>query len=135
MKTQIANEIRGVMSGDHRRALGQPAERRSIEVIEMGVRDEDQINRRKLADVQRWSEQAARAAGPQSKADAHAVGENRIGENRHVADAQENGRVADPHGCQVLLVPVVQMRLSRRGGTVQAVEETELSASTAEPVR
>src|SRR5437899_502362 len=111
MKTQVANEIRGVMGGDHRRALWQPAERGAIEMIEMSVRDEDQINRRKLADVQRRSEQATRTAGPQSKTDADAIGEDRIGENRHVADAKKDRRVADPHGRQVLLVPVVQMRL------------------------
>src|SRR6185436_1870461 len=44
-------------------------------------------------------------------------------------------RVADPHCRQILLVPVVQMRLWRRRRTVQAVKKAELPASTAQPVR
>src|SRR5207249_8156786 len=115
--------------------LGKSAEGRAIKMIVVGVGDEDEINGRKVTNLERGSEQATRAGGPEAQADADAVGEDGIGEDGHVADAEENGCMADPDGGEVLLVPVVQMGFWRRGGTVQAVEEAEFSASTAEPVR
>src|SRR6478736_5372461 len=48
---QISQEIAGVMGGDDRNSLVEACQRRPIEVIEMGVRAENQVNRRKLANV------------------------------------------------------------------------------------
>src|SRR4051812_13789945 len=79
MEAQVANQVGGVMGGDHGGALGKSAERWAIEMIEMGVGDKDQIDWRKLADVEGRSEQAGGSAGPQAQADANAVGEDWIG--------------------------------------------------------
>jgi hypothetical protein len=104
-------------------------------MIVVGVGDEDQVDGGQIADVERGSEQATRAAGPQAQANANTVGENGIGQDIHFADAQEDGGVADPGGGEILLVPGLEIGFWGRGGTMQAVEEAELSASTAEPVR
>ena len=45
-KTEIADQVQRVMRGDDGDVFRQTAERRPIEMIVMGVREEDQIDRR-----------------------------------------------------------------------------------------
>ena len=82
----------------------------------MGVRDEQEVDRRELAHGQRGGDVAARAAGDEAQADADAVAEDGIGEDRHAADAEEHGGVAEPGGGERLVLPVGEVGLERRGG-------------------
>jgi hypothetical protein len=95
-------------AGDDRDIFRQPLERRAIEVIEVRVRDEDQVELGQLAERQRRRHVALWTAGRQSQAQADAVRHDRVGEDVHVTDAEQHGGVADPGGGEVVRVPARQ---------------------------
>jgi len=68
------------MRGDDGDIFRQATERRPIEMIVMGVREKDQIDRRQLADGKRGHLEALRATGDEAQPDANAIAEDRIGE-------------------------------------------------------
>ena len=123
------------MGRDDRHRFGQPAERRAIEMIEMGMGDENQIELGQLADRQRRRDKPPRAERDQAQADADAAGHDRIGQHRHPADAKKHGRMADPRGGEFTVFPVRQIG-NKFGpdGRIDVIEEAQAAAAATERI-
>ena len=125
-----------MVGGDDRDVLRQAGERRAVEVVEVGVGDQDQVELGQFADRQRGGDEPARPAGADAEADADAVGEDGVGEDGHPADAEQHGGVADPGGGEGVVFPAGQVRLERRRRRrVEPVEHAQPPAAAAQPVR
>jgi hypothetical protein len=104
-------------------------------VIEVRVADQDQVERRELADRQRRRDEASWAGGDQADADADARGEDRIRQDRLPAEAQQDRGVTDPGGGEFSILPVAQVGNERRSRRrVDFVEQAQPAAPAAEQV-
>ena len=79
-------------------AFGKAVESGAVKVVEVGMGDQDHVDRGKFVKRQRRGEQAGGAAGAEAKAKADAIGEDGVNEEVEACDAEENGGVADPEG-------------------------------------
>ena len=109
-KPRSRDEVASLMRLSPRVCVGKPGEARAIKVVEVRVRDQDEIDLRQFTGMDA-AEQTARAAGHQPEPDADAIEEDWIGQDRHPTDAQQNGRVAEPRGGQLAVLPIRQIRL------------------------
>lgn len=105
------DEALGVLGGDD---LGVFADELSeaglVEVIEVGVRNEDEVNGREFVGREVGIAEAFHADGVRAEVDADAFGEDGIGEDPEVVEAEEDGGMPEP-GCRERMVVVVVDRV------------------------
>lgn len=57
-----------------------------------------------------------------------------VSENRDAPHAQQNRRMADPRRCQLLILPLAELRLSRRLRALQPIEQAHASPPAPHPI-
>lgn len=107
------DEAFGVLGGDDFGVLSDElSEAGLVEVIEVGVRDEDEVNGWEFVGREVWIAEAFHADGVGPKVDADAFGKDGIGEDPEVVEAEKDGGVSEPGGGEGMLQVVVD----RTGG-------------------
>ena len=103
-------QVGGAGGGDHggRRAF-QTAQAGDIEVIHVGVGEQDDVDLRQFRDGERGLHEALEAERHRAEADAGAFAEDGIGEDRNAVDLQQDGGVAEPGGVQTGIGPEVRV--------------------------
>src|SRR5437764_911857 len=95
-ESHIANQIAVVFRGDDAHLFGQSRQRGPIQVIEMRVRDQDQVELWQIANFKRRGEVPPWPTGRDAQADTDSSAEDRVGEDGFSMDAQQHRRVTDP---------------------------------------
>ena len=93
----------------------QRPQRRQIEMIEMCVRQQDQIDVRQIMARSRGSHQPLQAHGDRTHADAAALAQHRIGQDGESIQLQQHGAVAEPRRVQTVIRPALGMGRKRCG--------------------
>ena len=94
----VAEEIAGGASGNDARLAGQRFERGWIEMVHVGVREQDEIDGGQLTRLERGCDQTFGADVSEKGVGANAFAEDRVRENGQAEEIQKDGGVAEP-GC------------------------------------
>ena len=100
-------QIRRAPRHDRSRFTADGAQRRAIEMIEVRVRDQNEIDLRQLMPCQRTLHKAQRSQCSQSEVDADASVEDGIGQDPHAIEIHEDGGVSEPRECHRVVGPGV----------------------------
>ena len=97
--TEHIKDISCVFCRDNGNVFAQAPEARNVEMIEVSMRDQDQIQRRELVNSERRRHKTLRPerAEPE-EARARSLREDRIGDDLCPIKINEDGRMADPGG-------------------------------------
>src|SRR5579872_7497475 len=74
-------------------------------MIHVSMREQDQVRRRDTFQAQGGRGEALEAERQRAETQAHAVAENRVGQDGEAFDFEENGAVAEPGGVQATVGP------------------------------
>ena len=117
-----AEEVGGATGGDDFEVLAlHGAEGGDVEMVHVGVGEEDGIDAGDLVERECGFDDALKAEGEGAKIDADAGGEDGVGDDGKAFNLQENGGMAEPGGVDAGIGPAVGGRLG--GGGVDGLAE------------
>ena len=78
---------------------------------------------------------AARAGGHEAQADADAIKKDRVGENGHAANADQDAGVTEPGGGKGGMVPAGKIRRARGSGRgIELIEPAKAASASAQKI-
>ncbi len=110
-------------------------ERAQVEVIEVRVREQDEIDRRQLLDAQRRRSEAFRSQGKARQANADAREKNGIGQDVKAAEIKQHTGVAEPGSGDPVVRPGVRLGSGKGGRHWPARFHGALAQEMAQPAR
>ena len=111
-----AQQVGGAGGGDHRGGGAfQTAQAADIEVIHVGMGEQDEVDFRQLGEAEGGLDQTLQAEREGAEADAGARAEDGVGEDGDAVDLEQHGGMAEPGGMEAGIGPGMRMGTMGRG--------------------